>query len=179
MYFLNSDFSKLSNVDMTDQLYTTDKRSIPFLGIGTLLYTDKLYVGFSIPRLFSFENVSPQTSINKPHYFLYGGYKVVINEDIDLRPAVLGKYVVAAPFEMDMAMDAWYKNVFGIGVSYRTSDAVSFAIKARYMQFDIGYAYDMTVSGLRNFNSGTHEIYLGFSLGKKGIPERNQNNRYF
>jgi len=178
--FLNSDFSKLTNVDLTDPLYTSkEKLTIPYLGFGVLYYTRKLYLGFSIPRLVSIENVSPRTTITKPHFYLYGGYRIVLNEDIELRPAILGKYVTAAPLEGDFAVDVWYRNLIGIGVSYRTSDAVNFMIKGRFGQFYIGYSYDMTVSGLRNFNSGSHEIYLGFEFGKKSTPDRNQNNRYF
>ncbi len=179
VYFLNSDFSKLSNIDPVDPLYVTNKRTIPYLGTGALFYTREFYVGLAIPRLLSFENVSPQSTINKPHVFLYGGYRIVLDDDIELRPALLGKYVASAPFETDIALDAWYKNLVGLGVSYRTSDAVSFMIKARIGQSFIGYSYDMTVSGLRTFNSGSHEIYLGYHFGKKGTPDRNQNNRYF
>ena len=177
--FLNSDFSKLTNVDMSDPLYVTDKRTIPYLGLGALFYTRKLYIGFSIPRLVSFENVAPQATITKPHYYLYGGYRITVNDDIELRPAILGKYVSAAPFEADIALDVWYKNVIGLGVSYRTSDAVNFMIKTRFGHFYIGYSYDMTVSGLHTLNSGSHEIYLAFEFGKKSSPDRNQNNRYF
>jgi len=177
--FVNSDFSKLSNVDATDPLYTVDKRTLPYLGLGALFYTRKLYIGFSIPRLVTFENVSPQSTITKPHYYLYGGFRIPVNDDIELRPALLGKYVAAAPFEADIALDAWYRNIFGIGFSYRTSDAVNLMIKVKFSHFIIGYSYDMTISGLRTFNSGSHEIYLGFEFGKKGSPDRNHNNRYF
>ena len=179
VYFLSSDFSKLSNVDITDPLYQTGKRTIPFLGTGALFYTQKVYVGFSIPRMFSFENVAPQTEISKPHYYLYGGYRMTVNNDIELRPALLCKYQNAAPFETDIALDAWYKNLVGVGVSYRTSDAVNFMIKGKIGQMYVGYSYDMTVSGLRTFNSGSHEINLGYQFGQKGTPDRNQNNRYF
>ncbi|MFA5816170.1 MAG: type IX secretion system membrane protein PorP/SprF [Bacteroidales bacterium] len=179
VYSLSSDFSKLSNVDMTDPLYVTNNRTIPYLGFGALLYTKKMYVGLSAPRVVSLENISPQTRITKPHYYLYGGYRVVLNSDIELRPALLGKYVSAAPFEVDIAMDVWYKNLIGLGVSYRTSDAVNFMIKWQSGNFYIGYSYDMTVSGMRTFNSGSHEINLGVQFGKPGIPDRNQNNRYF
>jgi len=177
--FLNSDFSKLENVDPNDPLYITERRTIPYLGFGALFYTRKVYIGFSIPRLVSIENFSPQSKITKPHFYLYGGYRIKVNEDIELRPALLGKYVSAAPFEVDIALDAWYRNVIGFGLSYRTSDALCFMIKGRINNFYIGYSYDMTVSGLRTFNSGSHEVYIGFSFGKKNSPDRNVNPRYF
>ncbi|MCX6286647.1 MAG: type IX secretion system membrane protein PorP/SprF [Bacteroidetes bacterium] len=178
--FLKSDFSKLSNVDLTDPLYNTNASVfIPYAGFGALFYTRKLYIGFAVPQVVSFENVAPQSKIIKPHFFLYGGYRVILNSDFELRPALLCKYVTAAPFEADIAIDAWFKGMVGVGVSYRTSDAVNFMIKGRLGNFYLGYSYDMTVSGLRPYNSGTHEIYLGFEFGKKGNPDRKQNNRYF
>lgn len=178
VYSLNSDFSKLSNVDMTDPLYVLDNRIIPYLGFGALLYSRKLYIGLSAPRVVSIENFSPQTRITKPHYFLYGGYSITLNSDIELKPALLVKYVSAAPLEADIAMDAWYKNTFGIGFSYRTSDAVSVMVKWRSGNIYVGYSYDMTVSGMRTFNSGSHEVHLGIQFGKAGIPDRTIDNRH-
>lgn len=179
VYIMTSDFTKLENVDPTDPLYVTDKQTIPYLGLGTLYYTPKFYIGFSIPRMISFENVAPQTKIIKPHYFLYGGYRITLDENLELRPALLVKYVNAAPVEADIAMDVWYKGLFGLGVSYRTLDAITMAVKARFGQLEFGYSFDMTTSGLRTFNTGSHEIYLGYQFGKQGTPNRNQNNRYF
>jgi len=176
---LSSDFSKLSNVDPTDPLYSTEKRTIPFVGFGALLYTDKVYIGFSMPRLVSFEQVEPQSKITKPHTYIYGGYRLKANDDIELRPALLGKYVAAAPFEMDIALDAWYKNVFGIGGSYRTSDAVCVMVKTRISKLYLGYSYDMTISALGAYHGGSHEIYLGYEFAGKNDPDRKQNNRYF
>jgi len=178
--FLKSDFSKLSNVDITDPLYNTNSSVfIPYAGFGLLYHTPKFYVGFSVPQVVSFESVSPQTKIVKPHFFLYGGYRIVLNSDFELRPALLGKYVSSAPFEADIALDAWFKGMVGLGVSYRTSDAINFMVKGKIGNFYLGYSYDLTISGLSPYNSGTHEVYLGFEFGKKSSLDRKQNNRYF
>jgi len=177
--FVNSDFSRLVNVDPADPLYTTENRTIPYVGLGILFYSQRAFAGFSIPRLISFENIAPQSKITKPHYYLYGGYRFTLNSDLDLRPSLLCKYVAAAPFEADIALDIWYRSLIGIGASYRTSDAVNLMIKGQFGHVYIGYSYDITVSAMRPFNAGSHEIYLGFQFGKKGLPDRNQNNRYF
>lgn len=178
-YFLNSDFSKLRNVDLSDPLYADNKRTVPYAGLGLLYYNPKWYVGLSVPRAVSFEKTATQSKVNMPHYYLYGGYRIAVNEDIEIRPAILGKYEISGPFEMDFALAVWYKNAFAIGMSYRTSDAVNLLVKARVGQLYLGYSYDMTVSRMRTFNSGSHEIFIGFEFGKKGNPSRTQNNRYF
>ncbi len=177
IYTLKSDFSKLSNVDMTDPLYANDKISIPFVGVGALYYTKKLYIGFCIPKLVAFETATAQSPVSKPHYYLYGGYRVIINDEIELRPALLFKYVNAAPLEADIAVDFWYKKLIGLGISYRTSDSFNFTIKEKFGNFYAGYSYDMTISKLRTFNSGSHEVYLGYSFGKKGNPDRTDSIR--
>jgi len=175
---MRSDFSMLVHVDPTDLLYATINVTMPYAGFGALYYTDRLYVGFSIPRIVSFGDVAPQSAITKPHYYLYGGYRITLNEDIELRPALLGKYVSAAPFEVDVAMDCWYRNQFGMGLSYRTMDAVSLTLKWQMKMIYLGYSYDMTTSRLRTFNAGSHEIYLGITLGKKNVPDRTETIRY-
>jgi type IX secretion system PorP/SprF family membrane protein len=181
--FLNSNFSKLSNVDLTDPLYQDESATIFYMGLGALYYTKKIYIGLSCPRIVSFDNASPQTKISKPHYFIYGGYRIELNDGIELRPAILGKYQAQAPFEMDFAMDVWYEQKVGFGASYRTNDAVAFMVKMKIRNLYLGYSYDMTVSKLRNVNNGTHEVYLGYEFAKKKsgdvVPDRNKNTRYF
>ena len=42
-------------------------------------------------------------------------------------------------------------------------------------KLSISYAYDITLSDLRNYNDGTHEILVHYNLGKPigvGRPER-------
>ncbi|MBK7966547.1 MAG: type IX secretion system membrane protein PorP/SprF [Bacteroidetes bacterium] len=62
--------------------------------------------------------------------------------------------------------------VLWLGASYRTSDSWS-AIMSIQMnkQMRIGYSYDYTLTDLNQYNSGTHEITLGydFSFDKKKV----------
>ena len=61
---------------------------------------------------------------------------------------------------------------------YRHQDAVG--VLAQYNindDFSIGYSYDYPLSTLHNYSGGSHEIMLGYLLGKpvKGI----RSPRYF
>mgnify|MGYP003870655587 CR=1 FL=1 len=176
--FLKSDFSLLTNVSASDPLYSDDKAAIPYIGIGGLLYSELFYIGISSPRIASFENNSPQTDISEPHFYLNGGYRFICKNGLEFRPAILGKYQNKAPFEMDFSLHVWYKEMVGFGAAYRTNDAVNFMVNTKLNRIILAYSYDMTVSGLRNYNTGSHEIHLGFEFGSK-TPDRNENNRYF
>jgi hypothetical protein len=49
------------------------------------------------------------------------------------------------------------------GLSYRLKDAISVLLGYIYdEQFYFGYAYDIGTTDLRKFNSGTHEIMIGY-----------------
>jgi type IX secretion system PorP/SprF family membrane protein len=180
--FLTADYNSLTGVNMADPLYTgSAKITIPFIGLGALYYTDKSYVGLSVPRMVSFENPAARTKVSKPHYYLYGGHRFVFKNGLDLRPALLARFESEAPLQFDFAADLWYENVIGFGVSYRTGDAIDFMLKGKIKQLYLGYSYDMTVSGLSNFNHGTHEFFVGyeFCTGETKNYPRTDNIRHF
>lgn len=180
--FITSDFSSLTGVMPGDPLYSGNaKATVPFIGLGALYYTEKSYVGFSIPRLVSFEKAGTRTKIAKAHYYLYGGHRFVFENGLDLRPALMARYEPQAPLQFDFATDLWYQDFIGFGLSYRTGDAVDFMLKGKVKKVYMGYSYDMTVSGLSNFNHGTHELFLGYEFcggDTKNYP-RTDNIRHF
>lgn len=180
--FLKSDYSKLVGISPGDPLYgTTEKYTAPYIGVGLLYYTDRYYAGISSPRLISFGSQSPRSTINAQHYFAYGGLKIDLDEHLQLRPALLVKYQPKAPLTADIASDLWYNNRFGFGLAYRTGDAINFMLKLRLKQTYFGYSYDMSISKLHPFNSGSHEFFIGFEFGNRNPddPMRANNIRYF
>lgn len=181
--WMKSDFSKLSGITPGDPLYgSTQKYTTPYIGFGALYYTDRFYVGASAPRMVSFEQSSARSKIIAQHYYLYGGLKITLDENLELRPALLTKYQSKAPIEFDLATDIWYQNTFGVGVAYRTGDAINFMVKMKYQKIFLGYSYDMNISKLRTFNNGSHEIFVGFEFCRKQNmqdPTRNNSVRYF
>lgn len=180
--FITSDFNSLVGVNTADPLYTgSQKATIPFVGLGVLYYTDLSYVGFSVPRIISFEKSSARSKISKSHYYLYGGHRFVFENGLDLRPAIMARYEHEAPLQFDFAADLWYEDFIGFGMSYRTGDAVDFMLKGKVKKLYLGYSYDMTVSGLSNFNNGTHELFIGYEFcsgSTKNYP-RTDNIRHF
>ena len=56
-----------------------------------------------------------------------------------------------------------YMDMVWAGLSFRSNDALSFLIGYTYdNKIYIGYSYDFTVTDLRKYNSGTHEIMVGY-----------------
>ena len=159
-------------------------RVLPRIGAGIYYSNDNYYAGISVPTLLAYEDASSfsmdlsKASFLRRHYLLTGGVVLNVSDNIKLKPSLLLKYVANAPLEGDLNFSAVFKDMFWVGASYRTNDAV--AILFEYQSnsyFRIGYSYDITYSGLRNYQNGSHEIMIGVDFGKDLIKVKTP--RYF
>jgi type IX secretion system PorP/SprF family membrane protein len=89
------------------------------------------------------------------------------SRDVVLKPSVLLKYVAGAPLQADINMNVLLSDILWVGASYRTGDALvgllEFQVNKR-LRF--GYSYDYTLSDIRDYSSGSHEIMVGYDFGK-------------
>jgi len=175
----------LSNVQ-TDQpadvnfIENSPLMSMPNGSFGLYYYTDKYYIGLSVPRLINNQIVADVGSFEAKntfdtknlHYFLTAGYVFNVSSEIKLKPTILVKSVYAAPMEFDVSLNAFIREFIWAGLAYRSGDAASLLIGLQINpNLRVGYSYDYTVTRLQKINSGSHEICLGydFRLGKSKI----------
>lgn len=146
----------------------------PNLGMGAFYFTNKYYVGLSVPNLLSSKHIEERNGINafgseNPHAFFTGGYVFDLSQAFKLKPAFMSKFVKGAPATFDVTANVLYNNKFEFGVAYRFDDSVSGLVNINVTpDIRVGYAYDYTISNLGQFNSGTHEIFLLFDLNLMG-----------
>ncbi len=163
------DMNKLDPAQLTDpNLQNYNSKLSPNIGAGAYLHSDKFYVGLSVPRLlekYQYDDNSVSVSKARMHYYLIGGYVFDVSPDFKLKPAGLIKAVEGAPLQADISLSGLFAEKFSLGAAYRWDAAWS--AMAGFQVTDglmIGYAYDMETTELRNYNSGSHEIYLRFEL---------------
>lgn len=138
------------------------------LGLGIYYTTKRLYVGISSLHL-------PEQTLKKTeggtggysfdytvarHYYIMAGY-TFMGQSLDLTPSILTKSD-ATSTQLDVNLMAKWKKMLFFGVSYRLTDAAVAMVGLEWMNFKVGYAYDYTLSPLKNHSSGSHEIMLGF-----------------
>jgi hypothetical protein len=98
-----------------------------------------------------------------------------LSKDFKLVSAALGKYVRAAPFQMDMNANVVYKDRIGVGVGYRTDGSFTALMKLRFLEkFEMGYSYDMATSGLARHIDGGHELMLAYRIRRLPAPGEKQ-----
>ena len=164
--------------------YSNLNKWTPSLGLGIYYNTDNFYAGVSIPnilksRLSAFDLIrSGLQKVNQKHIFLTTGIVIPINEDLKLKPSTMIKIVEGAPIEADLNTNIWLKDIIGLGVSYRTGDAiVGMAEIQANENLRFGYAYDMTISPLKFYNNGSHEIMIRYEIGN--FKNKIKSTRYF
>lgn len=171
--------------DENDPVYSnTLTKVLPRIGLGLYYYSDRHYVGLSVPTVISYEDGNAfsmdlsKSSFLRRHYLLTGGLVIDAGKMVKLKPSVLLKYVHNAPLEGDINFSAVFKDQFWVGATYRTGDAVALLLEYQSNKFfRIGYSYDITVSGLRGYQNGSHEIMIGVDFGKDLVKQKTP--RYF
>jgi len=163
------DGTQIELKDPSDQALqeTVYSNFVPDANLGVYLYAENYYVGFSTSQLINtkLKLYSQSTGLNKlkSHFFLTGGYLYEINRDFKVEPSAIIKGTAPKQFQFDFNTRVIYQDMVWLGLSIRTKDALSFLIGYTYEnKINIGYSYDFTITDLRKYNSGTHEIMIGF-----------------
>jgi type IX secretion system PorP/SprF family membrane protein len=167
-HFLDTDWSKgiFKNPDV---VFNENVNLIsPLVGAGLYLHSDTWYLGFSVPNFLTtkhYDDFEESIAMERLHYFLIGGYVFDIGVNTKLKPAFLVKAVSGSPLIADISLNALFNDKFTLGMSWRWDDSVS-GLAGFQLSDDlfIGYSYDLSTTGLNNYNSGTHEIMLRFEL---------------
>jgi len=140
-------------------------------GTGAYLYNNDFWAGVSAPHLLNTGLEKKQTgdatrARQATHLYVMGGYVAAINSLLALKPSFLVKYVKGAPVQADINAMLYFYKIVGLGVSYRTRDAVSFMTEVNINRnFKLAYAFDQTTSGLQSYQSGSHEIIVQYHFG--------------
>jgi type IX secretion system PorP/SprF family membrane protein len=163
------DGTQLNPKDVSDPsiLNMTSTSYMPDAGLGVYLYAEEFYVGLSVAQLLNnnvkiFENKNGLNRL-KTHFNLIGAYRFEVDRDWILEPSVMFKGTAPKEISFDItARTEWKKMLWG-AVSYRFRDAVSILLGYSYEEtLFFGYSYDIGITALRKYNTGTHEIMIGY-----------------
>ncbi|MDX6746907.1 type IX secretion system membrane protein PorP/SprF [Polaribacter sp. PL03] len=158
-----------------DPLNTPVNEISPNFGAGLYYYTDKFYLGLSIPNFLETTHLEKgngivSTASEKMHYFLTSGFVFNIADNLKLKPSAMIKAVTGAPISVDLSANLLVDEKFEIGLSHRFDDSISGMVGFQVSQdFRIGYAYDHTITRFGTFNSGSHEIMLLINFNRRNI----------
>lgn len=142
------------------------------LNFGAFYKTPKFWAGLSSTHLTAqdLEGTSFDYTVSR-HYYFMTGYEAELNSSWKLLPALMVKSD-AVSTSIDANVRGVWNDFVWAGVSLRTGiDAISPMAGLNYKlpgsqtlehSIQFGYSYDVTLSDVKNFSSGSHELFLGY-----------------
>lgn len=165
---------------------------VPNFGVGVYFQNEKFYLGASVPRLLSnnidFNEETISFSEETIHGYLMAGYIFEINGNVAFKPQILLKYAEVAPFDADINASFIFSDLFTAGVTYRIGGRLE---RSRGESIDIllgtqlnenllfGISYDITLTEIKEYASGTIEGVVRYCLGKSTGGVSLANPRFF
>lgn len=167
---MDLDYDKLRIYNGTDPISESNIKGkfTGNVGAGVYLYSDKMYVGLSVPTILSgkmYNDNDYRVMTEKSHFYLMGGYVFDISDNVQFKPAALVKIMTGSPLQTDVTANFLLYNKFTVGAAYRWDASVSGLVGFQATEgLFIGYTYDADTSKLSNYNSGSHEVFMKFEL---------------
>jgi type IX secretion system PorP/SprF family membrane protein len=167
-------FYKTYDPNDPNYMLEINNRFMPNVGVGAFLSTDLYYLGISVPKLieakFSSTSNENYTVTDYRQIYASGGWVYEVSQDVKFKPAFLTKIVKGAPLQYDLSANFLLNEKFWLGAMYRSGDAVG--VIAQWIirdQFRIGYSMDFTISNIRKYQKGVHEIMVSYEIKKNKL----------
>ena len=167
---INTNFDLLNLKDDADDLLQGKVTALnPNFGAG-LYFTstnNRSFAGLSVPYILNSKFVDVESVLSEArrfrYYYLYGGTTFRAGPNIMFKPSLLLRFQEGAPLSFDVTLGVVFYEVMKIGATYRLEDNLTFLVDMELIEpLHIGYAYEYTLSEIRNYSSGTHEIMINF-----------------
>ena len=180
---ISTDFDKLNIKDAADNLLQGKVSAFnPNFGAG-LYFTssnNRTQLGFSVPYILNSSFIEVESVLSEAkrfrYYYIYGGTTFIANENIKLKPSLLLRFQEGAPLTFDLTFGAVFYDVMKIATTYRLNDNVTFLVDMELIeQLHVAYAYEHTLSEIRTYSNGTHEIMINFRFKAERIHGRGLN----
>ncbi len=148
---------------------------------GTYLLLDNFFAGISIANLLptKLDELGSQEPVRPINPFIFMGYDFQLGDGMVFEPGAMFKFNTNSERQLDFHLK-FQQNVpgkdFGYWVEllYRhvldKDNAQPLSLRpmggVRIKQFNIGYTYGLTLTGMARHNKGDHELMLGYSFCK-------------
>ncbi|MFT4752597.1 MAG: type IX secretion system PorP/SprF family membrane protein [Salibacteraceae bacterium] len=119
-------------------------------------------------------------------FYVSAQYEQVISDDGAwvLKPGIFVKSDLASTVFSIGALAEYEERFFG-GLHYRVQDAVALMLGANFQMngenaaggmLKVGYSYDFTTSNVRNFSSGSHELFVRYCFSISSQPKEEEHH---
>lgn len=141
---------------------------------GIQYHLQGLNVGFVLPQIFA-NPLTPSETTSAAQlgrftkYIISASYRINMGAagGLSFEPSVLYHVSDEAENRIDAIGILYIKEAVWVGGAYQQQSGIGALLGVQVKKLKIGYAYGMGGSEIANYGSGTHEVQVGFTLGKK------------
>jgi type IX secretion system PorP/SprF family membrane protein len=158
--------------DQGDEVLTGSVYSANAIDVnaGFHLYSNKFFLMGSLQHLLTRQIQFTSYNSNLAfHYNAIVGYTFEFPKNkFDLQPSFMIKYTNPIPMQWTGMLKGTFNNKIWAGLIFRSDDALGLSLGIKLKErLNIGYGFDYSVSKIRKYNSGSHEVMLSFVITKK------------
>ncbi len=160
-------WERLQRNDQNDALILgAATRSIGMTGgAGFYMHNEKSFFGLSAPYMV---NSGSKNNFGYGPLMFTGGWKFLLKDSSAIQPSLLVRYTNGSPVQYDLNVNYYWKQKYGIGLSYRSNESVVAILEIPFnQQFRFYYSYDFGMSQIGRYHNGSHEIMLRYFLSKE------------
>jgi type IX secretion system PorP/SprF family membrane protein len=179
------DFDRLSFEDQADPSFINNSEAhwVPDAAAGLYLYSTRFFAGLSAThliesRLHLTDAAGADLAKFWRQYYATGGVVLPIGANVNFRPSALVRFVPSAPVTSEVDAAFIFRERLFLGAGYRFGKRIDFSgmdnVLIGTVEFEItsflraGYAYDFYLNQDGTYNSGTHELMIGWDLTGRG-----------
>jgi len=176
---LNDAKVRLGQTD--DAAYTTflsssTNQSILDASLGVVIYNNNLFIGFSSSQLLNnavnFNGVTTESRLQTTHYVI-AKYKHSLNFNYQIEPVVSMMTSKNNGLHYSIGARVIHKGFAWAGLHGTNQKGLAFQVGSNlFKSFYANYAYQLFLGPIHVPGNGTHEIQLGYYLGKKRNIEK-------
>lgn len=144
------------------------------MSLGIAYISERLKIGMScldaLQNKSDIQGISGSISYQNQRSLLFqGAYRQRISERIELEPTAFF-YTNLTIHQSELGINCIYKHNIYIGGAFKgyndmTIDAVQARIGLKFGgKYQMGYHYEIGMSGMKKYSGGSHELYLSYSL---------------
>jgi type IX secretion system PorP/SprF family membrane protein len=169
-------WSKVKTQDQVDPAFmqNNDFKLVPDADFGIYYSANTYFGGFSMSHMIQNSLFSKGSAHAYRHMYFLAGAVIKVNKSINLRPSALVRYVEGAPIRSEINLAALFveKFWFGMGlkgggnfIGSKADNQLTAVVEYNLSEkLRFGYSYDMDLQQLGKYNSGSHEVMLGYNF---------------
>lgn len=135
------------------------------VGLGGFYQSEVSYVSLSLLHLNApTVEMKGGAEIKSRPVVTFGAGRKLGSSAMNLEPRIFFKSDFASS-QLEMSALVNMKSKFAVGMGYRLQDAIFFEFGLNLSNgLYVGYTYDLCLSGLRRYNSGSHEVNVSYTF---------------